>query len=149
MKYPAQSDIWRLEQVTKARPVFSHNGQSRVLGRFRQVFPLTIFPDELIVEELRIVWFRQMGPWANEIISIMATDIASVNAASGLFFGHVDIKSLTGGPQICMDSLVRRDVFKIRSLVEGIALTAREGLQIDNGNLEAERQSILRAGSVY
>lgn len=147
MKYPAQSDLWRLDYVTKARPINS-DGQSRVLGRFRQVFVFTLFPDDLLIEELRIVWINRMGPWANKVVSIMATDIACVYASSGPFFGHVHIQSLTGGPEIFVDSLLKKDVLKIRSLVEGIALSAREGLKINGGNLEMERQNLMEAGAV-
>jgi hypothetical protein len=78
----------------------------------------------------------------------MATDIASVNASSGLFFGHIHIKSLTGGPEIMVDSLHRRDIYKVRSLVEGIAMSAREGLKVSGDTLEAERQSLYQAGEI-
>lgn len=147
MNYQAQSDIWRLEQITKARPIMNQNGKSRVLGRFHQVFPLAIFPDELTIEELRIVHFKRNGPWTNEVISIMATDIACVSASCGPFFGHIHIQSLTGGPNITIMHLFRNDVLRIRSLVEGIALTLREGLKIDQGELATKRAELLRAGS--
>ena len=155
MRYPAQSDIWRLDYVMKPKTYTNGAGannhsQSRVLGRFRQIFPLSLFCDDLIVEELRIVHVKKNGPWAYEVISIMATDIASVNASSGLFFGQVHIKSLTGGPEIFVDNMLRRHIYKIRSLVEGIALSSREGLRLEHqANLEAERQDILTAGSVH
>ena len=148
MKYPAQSDLWRLDYVTKARPIANSDGQSRVLGRFRQIFVFTLFPDDLLVEELRIVWVNRMGPWANKVVSIMATDIACVYASAGPFFGHVHIQSLTGGPEIFVDNLLKKDVLKIRSLVEGIALSAREGLKINGGNLEMERQNLMEAGAI-
>ena len=155
MRYPAQSDIWRLDHVMKPKAHTNGEGmnnhsQSRVLDRFRQVFPLTLFPDDLIVEELRIVHVKKNGPWAYEVISIMATDIASVNVSTGMFFGQIHIKSLTGGPEIFVDSMLRRHIYKVRSLVEGIALSSREGLQLDHqSNLEAERQDILEAGSIH
>lgn len=156
MRYPAQSDIWRLDHVMK-QPNGTTNGeatnnhsQSRVLGRFRQIFPLSLFCDDLIIEELRIVHVKKNGPWAYEVISIMATDIASVNASSGMFFGQVHIKSLTGGPEIFVDNMMRRHIYRIRSLVEGIALSSREGLKLDHqSNLEEERQDILAAGSIH
>ena len=152
MKYPALSDIWRLDFASRPKKTIIehvHNGQSRVLARIRQIFPLTLFPDQLIVEELRIVWYRRNGPRSNEVISIMATDIACVNAASGPFFGHIHIQSLTGGPEITVDNLLKGDVYKIRSLVEGIALSAREGLRIEDTALETERENLLRAGSIH
>ncbi len=148
MQYPAESDLWRLNYTIKPKPILVSDDQSRVIGRFRQVFPLTLFPDELVIEELRIVWVKNKGPWTNEIISIMATDIASVNASRGLLLGHVHIKSLTGGPQILVDNLARSNVFKIRSFIEGIALASREGLKIEHKDLETERASLLAAGEV-
>lgn len=148
MKTLAQSDLWRFDQVTKRKPVVS-NGTSRVLGRFRQIFPLSLLPGQIIVEELRIVWFQRTGPWSNAVISIMATDIASVNASCGPFFGHIHIKSLTGGPEIMVDNLTKGNVYKIRSLVEGVALASREGLSIETDNIEAERENLLQAGSVH
>lgn len=148
MKYPAQSDLWRLDAAIHAKPVT--NGQSRVLGRFKQLFPLTLFRDRLIIEELRIVHVKQDGPWVEEVNSIMATDIACVNCATGIFFGSVHIKSLTGGPEIFVDNLARKDVLMIRSLVEGIALSSREGLRINHEtSLDEERENFLRAGAVH
>lgn len=151
MNYPALSDIWRLNMATNSKTNgqgVTQTGQSRILFRTKQVFPITLFPSQLIVEELRIICIKQMGPWTSEILSIMATDIASVNASSGLFFGLVHIKSLTGGPEILVDSLPRHDVYKVRSLVEGIAMSAREGLKVSGDTLEAERQSLYQAGEV-
>lgn len=147
MRYLTQSDIWRLDNVMRAKPITEH-GQSRILARFRQIFPFALFPDELIVEELRVVWIQRNGPWMNGVLSIMATDIACVNAASGPFFGQVHIQSLTGGPEIWVNDLLKHDVFKIRSLVEGIALTAREGLKITHQDLATERANLLAAGDV-
>jgi hypothetical protein len=148
MKYVAQSDIWQLDQVFGVRPLVSQNNISRVLARFKQLFPLTFFRDDLIIEELRVIWVRNDGPWADEVISIMATDIACVNASAGPFFGHVHIQSLTGGPEIFVDKLSRNDVYRIRNLVEGIALHARAGVKVDGNDLEDERANLLEIGSV-
>jgi len=160
MKYPAQSALWRLAQVTPKfeRVINGHDGslgqnresQSRVLARFRQIFPFTLFPSSLIVEELRILYVKRYGPWTNEVVSIMATDIACVYASTGLILGQIHIKSLTGGPEIYIDNLFRRDVLTIRSMVEGIALASREGLKVNHGeDLEEERKNFLKAGAIH
>lgn len=145
--------MWRLNMATKGRnngngKTITQLGQSRILYTAKQVVPLTIFPDQITVEELRIIWIKKMGPWMNEVISIMATDIASVNCSTGLFFGYIHVQSLTGGPEILVDNLLRHDVLEIRSLVEGIALSAREGLYINEGDLEAEKRSLMSAGAI-
>lgn len=149
MKYKALSDIWKLEQALKNRAY--QEGQSvrsRILARFRQIFPLTLFPDELIIEERRVIWVQNKGPWTNNSLSIIATDIACVNATTGPFFGHIHIKSLTGGPEITIDKLLSHEIIKIRGLVDGIALASRDGLNFQNGNLEAEREYLLKSGSI-
>ncbi len=148
MDYPALSEMWKLKTLSSGKRGILSNGKSRLLYRTRQVFPVTLFPDEIVVEELRIVWIKQKGFWTNEVVSIMATDIASVNAASGPIFGHIHVQSLTGGPEILVDSLLRKDVYRIRSLVEGIALSAREGLSIQSDNLETEKESLYQAGNI-
>ena len=149
MKYLALTDGWQFNRLLKTKPQTATNGQSRILERVHQIFPLTLFPDELIVEELRVVWIRRRGPWTSEIVSIMATDIACVYAARGLIFGSLHIKNVTGGPEICLGSLLGKDAYKTRNLIEGIALASREGLQLERtANLEKERNAILRVGQV-
>ena len=151
MNYPALSDMWRLDMALRPKTngkAITEGGQSRILYSARQIIPLTLFPDQITVEELRIVWLRKMGPWMNEVVSIMATDIASVNCSTGLFFGFIHVQSLTGGPEILVDNLLKKDVLVIRSLVEGIAMSAREGLKVNGENLEAEKQSLIQAGTV-
>ena len=144
MRYHAQTSPWRLDMTMKTG-LFPKVERSKVIGKFKQVFPLTLFPDELIVEELRIVKVDNKGPWVDEILSIMATDIASVNSSTGPFLGHIHIVSLTGGPEILIDKIARGDVYKIRSLIEGIALASREGLKRNQINAQVPQPSIQQA----
>ncbi len=78
----------------------------------------------------------------------MATDIASIDASAGPFFGRIHIKNLTGGPEIMIDNLLRKDVYRIRCLVEGVSLSARAGLKVDDEDLDMKREFLARAGSV-
>lgn len=149
MRYPVQSDLWKLEHVFKNKiNGLRRNPDSPVLARARQFFPFTIFCDELIVEEHRVVWIDNKGPWTKDYISIMATDIASVNSSTGPLFGHIHIKSLTGGPEILVDRLFKREINKIRDMIEGIAMASRNGVHIQEDNIEAKRQIFLRAGTI-
>lgn len=148
MKYQAQSDIWKLEQTLGASQAIKPHVQSRELARFRQVFPLTVFPDEIVIEEHRVVWIQNNGPWTDQVITIMATDIACVNAATGPLFGQVHVKSLTGGPEIFIDKLSKHNVYKTRGLIEGIVLASRGGLEISDETLEIKREALLTAGEV-
>lgn len=149
MQYPAQSSLWLLEHATRDRKRASDASSSTVLARFHQFFPLTIFRDELIIEEDRVMWIENRGPWTKDLISIMATDIACVNASIGPFFGSIHIKSLTGGPEVMMDRLWKNDIHEIRSLVEGIALISRNDIPIETTNIEAKRQIFFSKGAIH
>lgn len=155
MKYPALSELWRIERIknqsikTDGPASFGDHQESRVLAKFKQVFPLNLFPSSIIVEELRIVHLKRFGPWAGEVNSIMATDIACVYASTGILLGQIHIKSLTGGPEIYIDNLFTKDALAIRSMVEGIALASREGLKINHeANIEEEKRNFLDAGAI-
>ncbi len=148
MKYQAQSDIWKLDQAFGNGQTIKTRAKSRELARFKQVFPLTLFPDEIVIEESRVVWIQNNGPWMDQVITVMVTDIACVNASTGPLFGQVHVKSLTGGPEIFVDKLLKHNVYKIRGLVEGIVLASRGGLEINAETLEVEREALLTAGEV-
>ena len=47
-----------------------------------------------------------------------------------------------------VDNLIKRDVYKIMSLIEAIAMTAREGLKVEGSDLEQRRGNFLAAGQV-
>lgn len=145
----AQSSPWRLEQVTKYQgPSYRSTKKSRTLGRFRQVFPIALFPDDLLIEENRIVWILNKGPWVKEMISTMATDIASIDSSTGPILGHIHIRSLTGGPEIVIDKLPKNDVLRARFLIEGVVLSARRGEIIEKDNLEVERSYLINKGRI-
>lgn len=147
MQFLAQSDLWRLNQVNNFPVSANATTSSRVLAKFSQIFPLSFIPDDLIIEERRIVWVRN-SIWADEIVSIMATDIACVDASAGPFFGHIHIKSLTGGLEIVLDNISRKDTFLIRNLVEALALSARAGKSLEHDDLDLEKRQLLEMGRI-
>ncbi len=145
-----QSNKWRQQRVIpKYKPVnFSPLGHARRLGRFRQIFPLTLFPDDLVIEEQRVVWVLNKGPWIKEMISTMAADIASIDSSTGPFMGHIHIRSLTGGPEIIIDKLPKNDVLRARFLIEGIVLSARRGDNLADSNLGVVREYLIANGTI-
>jgi len=122
--------------------------KSRVLRRFRSVFPFMLFPDELIVEENRVIWKNWLGPGYSRVISIMATDISNVQASHGPIFGHLHVGSLVGGPEILIEKLSRKECVKARALIEGIILTAREKLAVRKKEIEKEKEELSKLGGV-
>src|SRR5258708_33693474 len=73
------------------------NFHTRVLAKFKSVFPFEIFRDELVISERRVIWVHKFGPGMSRIVSVMHQDIADIEASSGPLIGHLHIRNFTGG----------------------------------------------------
>jgi hypothetical protein len=136
------------ERGAEKKEIKDQEKKLQVLGRFKSVFPFQFFPDELIVEEKRVIWKDWMGPGMCKAISIMATDISNVQASHGPLLGHIHVGSLVGGPEILVEHLWRKDAIKARALIEGIILVAREREAVRKREIEKEKEELTRLGEV-
>lgn len=102
---------------------------SKVLGKFKSAFPFELFPDELIISERRVIWIHKYGLWMNRVVSVLHQDIADIEASSGPIVGHLHIRNFTGGEEIIMEHLWRKDLQKARDLVESMMLAKRVGVK--------------------
>ena len=109
---------------------------SNVLARFKSVFPFEIFPDELVIEEKRIIWIHRFGPGMCEVLTLLPIDINRVEASSGPLFGHLHISTLRHDVEILMERLTRKNTFKARDLIEGLVVVAKQNLGIEGNNAE-------------
>lgn len=102
---------------------------TKILGKYKSVFPFEFFPDELIVSERRVIWIHRYGPGMSRVISVLHQDIADIEASHGPIFGHLHIRNFTGGEEIVIEHLWRKDVQKARDLVESMMLARRVGVK--------------------
>lgn len=112
-------------------PTSKNHYHTKVLAHFKSAFPFELFRDELIVSERRVIWIHRYGPWMNRVISVLFQDMADIEASSGPFIGHLHIRNFTGGEEIVMEHLWKKDLLKARDLVESLMLRKRVGLKPD------------------
>lgn len=105
---------------------------SRVLGKFKSAFPFEIFPDELIISERRVIWIHHEGPWLTRVISVLHQDMADIEVSSGPFIGHLHVRNFTGGEEIIMEHMWKKDLQRSRDLLESLMLRKRIGLKGTN-----------------
>ena len=142
------SQTQEIREPAKEEGINEEEKQSRVLGRFKSAFPFMLFPDELIIEEKRVIWKNWMGPGYTRVISIMASDISNVQASHGPILGHIHVGSLVGGPEVFIEKLWRKDCVKARALIEGIILAARERAAVRKEEVEREEKELEELGKV-
>src|SRR4030066_911134 len=100
------------------------------LARFKAVFPFQLFPDELIVEEKRIIWIHRFGPRMCEVVTLLPIDINRVEASAGPLFGHLHVSIPRHDIEIFIDRLKRKDALFARDLIDGLVTAVRENLPI-------------------
>lgn len=112
---------------------------TKVLGKFKSVFPFELFPDELIISERRVIWIHKFGPWMSRVISVLHQDVADIEASTGPLVGHLHVRNFTGGEEIIMEHLWKKDLQKARDLVESMMIKKRVGLRDTKTKEEAQQ----------
>lgn len=113
----------------KNAPLTENYYHTKVLGIYKSVFPFEIFRDELIISERRVIWIHKEGPWLTRVVSVLHQDIADIEASTGPLIGHLHIRNFTGGEEIVMEHLWKKDLQKARDLIESLMLRKRVGLK--------------------
>lgn len=114
---------------------------TKLLGRFKSVFPFELFPDELIISERRVIWIHKYGLWMSRVISVLHQDIADIEASSGPLVGHLHVRNFTGGEEIIMEHLWKKDLQRARDLVESMMIRKRVGLR-DTKTKESDQEQL-------
>jgi hypothetical protein len=109
---------------------------SAVLAEFKSIFPFELFPDELIVEEKRIIWIHRFGPKMCEVVTLLPEDINRVEASTGPFFGHIHISIPRHDIEVLIERLSRKEALRSRDLIDGLATAARQSLRIEGSTKE-------------
>jgi hypothetical protein len=125
-----QEAIKRYSHDESDHPHIEPQKGSAVLARFKAVFPFQLFPDELIVEEKRIIWIHRFGPRMCEVVTLLPIDINRVEASAGPIFGHLHVSIPRHDIEILVDRLTRKDAFFARDLIDGLVTAVRENIPI-------------------
>ena len=131
-----------------AHPHVESKAGSPVLARFKSVFPFDLFPDELIVEEKRIIWITLFGPGMCEVITLAPVDINRIEASAGPIFGHLHIAIPRHDIEIIVERLKRKEAFRARDLIEGLMDAAREGVKIEGDTPEEKVEFLIKLAHV-
>jgi hypothetical protein len=90
----------------------------------KTVFPFQFFPTTLTVEKTKVNINKSLFIASNQIISILISEISSVEADTTLFFGTLRISSkLPGAAPLEVPFLRKSDAMKARRIIQGLAVS--------------------------
>ncbi len=119
-----------LRQTDHLRKVVKESSQ--VLGSANTVFPLTLFPDSVIVDRSKITIIKRDFFWTSRVISIQIEDILNIEAGVGPFFGSLNIASrvMSSVDHFRIDYFWRADAIFLKHLIQGYVIAKHNKLDI-------------------
>jgi hypothetical protein len=124
-----------LDNVKQLKQAVQRSNQ--VLAAARTVFPVTLFPDSIIVDRTKVTIIKRDFFFTSNAISFQIEDILNVSCAVGPLFGSLTIASrvMSTIDHFNINYLWRHDALILKNLVQGQIIAK-------NNKLETEHLSI-------
>jgi len=118
--------------VTELRKKVQRSHQ--VLAIVRAVFPLSLFPDSIVVDRTKVTIIHRTFFWSAETISFQIEDILNVSASVGPFFGSLTIASrvMSTEDHFRVDHLWRRDAIALKHIIQGYVIAKHSGMDTEH-----------------
>lgn len=123
------------------------SGSARVLLEVRTVFPFNFFPDEVIIDEVKVSLHTSYFFYSREVRSIEYKDIFNIIAQESLVFGRLEIfdRYFSHSPFI-VDFLWKSDAKKARRLIQGLIIAKKQNINTSIIPLDELMQKLNRIG---
>jgi hypothetical protein len=106
----------------------------QLLATVRTVFPLTLFPDSVVVDRTKVTIIERDFFWSANTISFQIEDILNVSASVGPFFGSLTIASrvMSTVDHFHVNYLWRKDAIALKHIIQGYIIAKRSGMATDH-----------------
>lgn len=107
---------------------------SEVLTSANTVFPLTLFPDTVIVDRAKVTIIRRDFLWSSDTISFRIEDVLNVSATVGPLFGSLTIASrvMSTTDHFQIKHLWRNDAVYLKHIIQGYVIAQHNGIDVAN-----------------
>ena len=118
-------DVENLKHIVKK----SHE----VLASARTVFPVTLFPDSIIVDRTKVSIIKRDFFWTSNTISFQIEDVLNVSCGTGPLFGSLTIASrvMSTIDHFQINFLWRNDAIFFKHLIQGHIIAKNNKLETD------------------
>ena len=129
-----------------SRKIVEASDVSKFLFKAKGTWPFDLLPDELIIEEKRIIIKTRIFPFYTTINMLPLNRITVFELTNSLFFSGIKIKGSYGdGIDMTFSWLKHSVAAKAKSLVDGLRLKESESIELtstDKKNMVATLQLI-------
>ncbi len=120
-----------------------------VLESARTVFPITLFPHDIIMDRTKITIIKRDFFWSSRVISIQIQDILNVSASIGPIFGSLTIASrvMNSVDHFEVNFLWRSDAIHIKQMIQGYAIAKHSKLDTDHLSKQEMVETLTELGN--
>ena len=130
------------------RTVVEASQVSAFLYKVKGSWPFDFIPDELIVEEKRLVIKRKYFPYFSVITTIPLSRVTVFELTKSIFFSGIRIKGSYGdGVDTVLKWLSHESAEKLKNVVEGLRLKETESVELLNQDRKSKVQALQLIGS--
>lgn len=126
------------------------SNENEFLFKFKSVFPLDLFPDEVILDKLKISIIKRDFFFSKRIITFPMTGTIQVQMFRGPVMSRVTIDDTTTIHQepIPINNVWLDDALRFHNLVQGMVIGMRQGINLMNMSRKEILERAERWGSV-
>jgi hypothetical protein len=123
-----------LEEADKLKKLVKRSHQ--VLASSRTVFPMTLFPDSIVVDRSKMSIIKRNFFWSSNVISFQIEDVLNVSCSVGPLFGSLTIASrvMSSVDHFTINYLWRADAMFMKRLIQGHIIAKNNKLETDKLN---------------
>jgi len=121
------------EEINALKAMVKRSHQ--VLASVRTVFPMTLFPNSIVLDRSKITIIERNFFWSAKVMSIQIEDILNVSNSVGPLFGSLTIASrvMSSVDHFQINYLWRGDAIFLKHIIQGYVIAKNN--HIDTSNL--------------
>lgn len=103
-----------------------------ILARANTVFPITLFPDTVLVDRTKVTIIRRNFFWSEDVLSIRIEDVLNVSASVGPLFGSLTIASrvMSTTDHFQINHFWRDDASHLKHIIQGYVIAQHNNIDI-------------------
>lgn len=127
---PESSHDSSIRKIDKLRNLAKRSHE--VLVSANTVFPLTLFPDTIIVDRTRVTIIDRIFFFTSRTVSVQIEDILNVSCGVGPFFGSltISVRVMNSTDHFEIDHFWRHDAVRLKHIIQGYMIALRNDVDL-------------------
>lgn len=127
---PEDSHDSSLRKIDKLRNLAKRSHE--VLVSANTVFPLTLFPDTIVVDRTRVTIIDRIFFFTSRSVSVQIEDILNVSCGVGPFFGSltISVRVMNSTDHFEIDHFWRHDAVRLKHVIQGYMIAMRNDVDL-------------------